>query len=419
MPGPIKGVVEAIPSKSHLHRLLICAALADTQTCILCKKTDAEDINATIRCLRALGAEIVWGGRGLNVTPIDHDRLPENAALPCGESGSTLRFMLPVIAALGVAARFEMAGRLPERPLAPLDAELTRQGVHLTRPEPNILLCEGQLRPGDFTLPGDISSQYITGLLLALPLLKSWSILNVIGPVESNDYIEMTLEAMAAFKITPTKTDNAYEISERATFLSPGEIICEGDWSNAAFWLCAGCMPGGEIEMRGLSRNSRQGDREIVEILARMGADIRWKGDVLHVKEGRRLGRQIDARAIPDLAPVLSAVACAGQGETQILNAARLRLKESDRLAATAQVLNALGGQIVEQPDSLKIQGKSALSGGEIDSWGDHRIAMTAAIASAACTRPVTITGGQAVNKSYPAFWDDLAALGKQLTIEG
>ena len=416
-PGRIAGSVSAIPSKSHLHRLLICAALADGSTTLRCAPTQADDVTATINCLAALGASINRTKDGFAVKPIDRDNLPAEATLPCAESGSTLRFMLPVVCALGVRGRFEMSGRLPQRPLAPLDAQLTRHGVRLSRPAPDLLCCEGRLTPARYTLPGNISSQYITGLLLALPLLSGASTLQIEGETESADYITMTLNAAAAFGISPEMEGGEYIIRGGKPFSSPGQVISEGDWSNAAFWLCSGAMPGGDITYTGLNPQSAQGDREVCSILARMGADINWTGDTLTAREGTRRAIEIDARAIPDLIPVLCAVAAVSEGVTIVRNAARLRLKESDRIAATAQTLRALGADISELPDGLRITGVGRLTGGEVDSWGDHRIAMMAAVASAACTGSVTITGGQAVRKSYPGFWEELSALGKNVEV--
>ena len=415
LPGAVKGSVNAIASKSHLHRLLICAALADKDTLLRCSLTDAEDITATISCLSALGAKMLHRDNLLIITPIDRDRLPDIADLPCNESGSTLRFMLPVVSALGIRGRFHMSGRLPQRPLAPLDEELSRHGVRIWRRQPEILCCEGGLIPGEYFLPGDISSQYVTGLLLALPLLNGDSSLNVKEPIESEDYIAMTLDAIEEFGRSPSISGNRYEIRGGGMFISPGDVNVEGDWSNAAFWLCAGAMPGGDVRLRGLKGKSSQGDKEVCAVLERMGARVSWEGDVLCVSEGVRRGVEIDARAIPDLVPVLSAVAAVSQGTTVIKNAARLRFKESDRLAATAQTLNALGARVSEEADGLKIQGVPRLSGGNVDSWGDHRIAMTAAVASTACGGPVSITGSGAVKKSYPQFWDKLSGLGKKV----
>jgi len=408
-----------IPSKSHLHRLLIAAALADGETMLQSAPTEAEDIAATIACLEALGAEIRYlDSGGFQAKPLDRGNLPHHAVLSCKESGSTLRFMLPIVCALGVRAEFRMEGRLPDRPMEPLERELTQGGVCLTRPEREILCCEGQLCSGDFFLPGNISSQYITGLLLALPLLKGDSSLTVYEPIESEDYINMTFAVLETFRQLPEITQNRYQIRGGKAFQSPGKAVAEGDWSNAAFWLSAGAMSGGNMRLSGLSPESRQGDKAVCNILEQMGAQVCWDGDILRVSEGTRQGVEVDATAIPDLIPVLSAVAAVSKGVTVIRNAARLRLKESDRLTATAETLNALGANIIEQVDGLEIRGVPRLRGGAVDAWGDHRIAMTAAIASAACEEPVTITGAEAVRKSYPQFWSELVRLGKELTEE-
>lgn len=413
-PSSLRGHLAAIPSKSHLHRLLICAALADGETILRSCQTNAEDITATISCLTALGAKITRRASEMYVQPIDFKKLPESCVLPCFESGSTLRFMLPIVCALGVNGTFQMAGRLPERPLAPLDSELTKHGITLSRPAKNVLCTKGRLISGDYQLPGNVSSQYITGLLFALPLVDGSSTLVVTEPIESEDYITLTLQVLAEFG--QEHNASPYIFSENKKFKSPGMIETEGDWSNAAFWLCAGAMPGGNISLSGLNPNSTQGDKAICDILKQMGAQIEWLPDgTLCVKEGKRRGVEIDARAIPDLVPVLAAVAAVGDGVTVFKNAARLRIKESDRLMATAETLNRLGAKVAEEDDGLTVEGVAQLWGGTCDSFGDHRIAMMAAIASTACENPVNITGADAVNKSYPKFWEDFSKLGKEV----
>jgi 3-phosphoshikimate 1-carboxyvinyltransferase len=431
----------SIPSKSHLHRLLIYAAFADANTLIRCRETGAEDIRATVDCLTALGAKISKKENGFLVVPTERESILQNADkplfFPCGESGSTLRFMLPVVCALGIRGAFEMKGRLPERPLAPLDEQLELHGIRLWRDTPDILQCEGQLQSGEFFLPGDISSQYITGMLMAFALMKKPGRLSVSAPIESAGYIEMTLNAAEAFSQRPDVTETTdgiiYNVREGA-LKSPGAADAEGDWSNGAFWLCAGAMPGGNIKLSGLLENSSQGDREVFEILNRMGANIEYespahstgtalcaansRATTIIASENERRATEIDARAIPDLIPVLAAVASVSVGTTIVKNAARLRIKESDRLMSVAKTLSTLGANIQETADGLVIEGVPKLRGGTIDAHGDHRIAMTAAIASAACTEPVTVVGAQAVNKSYPQYWNDLKLLGK-VVVEG
>lgn len=416
-PGKLTGVLPAIPSKSQAHRLLLCAALADGPS-VLTNMGDSQDIAATMDCLSALGAAFQREGDRVTVTPLDSASLPQSCHLPCGESGSTLRFLLPVVCALGVEGIFHMKGRLPQRPLAPLDGVLTQHGACLDRPAPDQLRVRGQLTPGDYSLPGNVSSQYISGLLFALPLLAGESALTVTGPVESAGYIAMTLQAEQIFGVVFGRQGWTFTIPSPMTFLSPGNWAVEGDWSNAAFWLCAGAMPGGQLTVTGLDLDSLQGDKGIWDLLGRMGAVCERSETWFTVREGTRQAVEIDAAPIPDLIPVLAAVAAVSQGTTLVQNAGRLRLKESDRLTAVAQTLNALGAKVQETDDGLMIQGVPRLTGGTVDSWGDHRIAMTAAVAAAACRGPVTITGAQAVNKSYPRFWEDLEGLGAKVERE-
>ena len=427
MPGNIAGEVSMLPSKSHLHRLLIVASLADRETILQSSPTEADDIIATIACLEALGAKITYTNKSndyssgeFRVRPINRDHIPNPTTLPCKESGSTLRFMLPIVCALGITAEFHMEGRLPDRPISPLDRELEQAGISISRPEKKILRCEGKLNAGDFSLPGDISSQYITGMPLALPLLDENSKLTVHEPIESEDYIHMTLEALETFGQMPETFQNCYQIQGGNAYKSPCKVFIEGDWSNAAFWISAGAMPGGNMLVSRVNPNSSQGDKAICDMLQRMGANVHWEDDEkdsVHISEGTRQGIEIDAGAIPDLIPVLSAVAAVSEGITIIKNAARLRIKESDRLTSTAETLNALGATVIEKDDSLEIRGVPKLKGGTVDAWGDHRIAMTAAIASLACEEPVIITGAEAVRKSYPQFWSELARLGKDLIV--
>ena len=412
-PGAISGTIRAIPSKSAAHRLLICAALADKPTHVFCEK-ESQDIAATVRCLQSLGASIWQEGGAYRVVPIQREKIPQPCTLDCGESGSTLRFLVPVVCALGVTATFKMAGRLAQRPMEPLATQLREHGCTIThKPEEDRMEVSGQLTPGTFTIPGNVSSQFITGLLFALPLLAEKSTLVVEGELESKDYVDMTLSALQTFGVTPPQAGGAWTISP-AVFQSPGTLQVEGDWSNAAPWLCMGVLGGTGITVEGMDPNSLQGDKGVCQVLARMGGQISG----ISAKPGTLAPTLIDARNIPDLVPVLSAVAAAIPGETQVTGAARLRLKESDRLTTTAQTLNALGGDVEETPEGLIIRGKARLTGGTVDAQGDHRIVMLAAVASVVCEGPVTITGAEAIRKSYPTFWDDLRALGKEV-VEG
>lgn len=405
IPAPLSGAIKAIPSKSHAHRLLICAALAKAPTVIDCQGS-SRDIQATISCLTAMGAEITQENNAFRVVP---NTAKSPCLLPCGESGSTLRFLLPLAAALGLDACFHMEGRLPERPLAPLDEQLQAHGAALQRPERDLLRCTGKLQPGDYILPGDVSSQYISGLLFALPLLGGGSTLTVTGRIESAHYIEMTLAALEQFGVQVSVHGQVYSVSA-ASYTSPGVAAVEGDWSNAAFWLCAGAL-GAELSVTGLAPQSLQGDKAVFDLLARFGAKCRYENGRYTVSPEALHALEIDAAAIPDLVPVLSVVAAAAKGTTRIRNAARLRLKESDRIESVRRMLENLGADVEETADGLLIHGGKALSGGEVDSFGDHRIAMAAAIAAIRATGPVTVTGAQAVEKSYPRFWEDYKLL--------
>ena len=383
----LQGSIRAIASKSMAHRLMICAALSQTPTELICSTT-SRDIEATKACLAAMR----------------NDTSP----LRCGESGSTLRFLLPVAAALGLETAFLMEGRLPERPLAPLDAQLRAHGA-MVRQEGELLYVGGRLQPGDYTLPGGISSQFISGLLFALPLLDKPSILTVTGKTESEPYIHMTLSALRQFGVEIGVKDHVYRIPA-CSYQSPGSAVVEGDWSNAAFWLCAGALAG-PVTVTGLDGSSLQGDKEILSLLARFGARCSQNGDSFTVAADTLRGIDIDASAIPDHVPVLAVVAAKAEGETRIFNAGRLRLKESDRIESVCQMLTNIGAQVTALPDGMIIHGGRPLAGGSVDSCGDHRIAMAAAVAAAVCQGPVTVTGAQAVEKSYPHFWEDLKTL--------
>ena len=394
-PGPLRGSLRAIPSKSQAHRLLICAALADRPTVLDCSALN-QDIAATAACLNALGAGVEYRCGQFRVTPIR--RPVSGAELDCGESGSTLRFLLPVVCALGAEGRFLLRGRLPERPLSPLWEELEQHGAVLGRPARDAVSFSGQLRSGEYRIPGDISSQYVSGLLFALPLLEGESTLIPVNRLESAGYIEMTKRAQALFGLrwSGDRAGETWRLLSDRQYRSPGTAEVEGDWSGAAFWLAADALSDGEITVTGLDPDSAQGDRAAAELIPRI----------------RRGGAVIDLSGVPDLAPPLAAVAAATPGETRFVNAGRLRLKESDRLQSVCAMVNALGGEAKEEPEALIVRGKDCLRGGTVDSCRDHRIAMAAAVAAIRCREPVRILGAEAVEKSYPAFWEDYRRLG-------
>jgi len=382
-PRQLQGQVSVIPSKSQAHRLLICAAFSDGPTRLFCPETN-RDIEATAHCLEALGARVRRTETGYAVDPIT--KPAETATLNCHDSGSTLRFMLPVVGALGVDATFLLEGRLPQRPLSPLWEEMERMGCTLVRPTADTIRCIGKLRPGNYTIDGGVSSQFITGLLLALSLMDSESTLAVTGKVESRPYIELTKEAIQLFGGNPERP-GAKKIH------SPGDLIVEGDWSNGAFWLAANAL-GSTLQIQNLNPHSVQGDRVVLDILNQLetGAPT------------------ISAADIPDLVPIL-AVCAATKNGALFTDIQRLRLKESDRVASVIAMLKALGGSAEATEDTLCVF-PTRLIGGTVDACNDHRIAMSAATAATVCPQPVTILGADAVNKSYPRFWEEYSRLG-------
>lgn len=407
-PGARHGFVSIPASKSQAHRLLICAALGTDETELVCGGTSA-DIEATVRCLNALGAEITKSGAdSFSVKPIEN--VPsELCVLHCGESGSTLRFLLPLVGALGAKAEFIMEGRLPQRPLAPLDAVLSSHGMRFER-EGNSLRCSGRLSPGEFDISGEVSSQYISGLLMALPRLEGESRLAVTGRIESAGYIAMTEDALKLSEIKFEKHERIYNIPGAQRCAVPAHCRVEGDWSNAAFFLAIGALSDEGVTVTGLNLESSQGDSAVLGILRDFGAQIAIDADSVTVRRAALKGVVIDAAPIPDLIPVLSVVAAAAEGETRVINAARLRLKESDRLSSTARLLAALGADVREQESGLIIRG-GALTGGRVDSFRDHRIAMSAAVAACAASGAVELMDSECVAKSYPLFWEDFDAL--------
>lgn len=384
-PNVLRGTIKAISSKSHAHRILICAAFSDRQTVIQCADIN-EDIEATVECLNALGAYICRTSEGFTVQPLRI--IPTQAHLNCRESGSTLRFMLPICGALGVDATISMAGRLPYRPLSPLWEEMERMGCSLSKPTETTLRCTGQLNPGQYTIAGNISSQFITGLLFAMALMPGESKLEITGKLESKPYVSMTQDVLQKFGVC---TDQ-WKTNCGFPFVSPQNIHVEGDWSNGAFFLAAQAL-GNPVSVTGLLSNSLQGDRSAAKWLTALNDNC-----------------CIDASDIPDLVPILAVVAGAKKGAT-FTNIARLRLKESDRVATTSALLTELGASTTITSDTLTVI-PGRYRGCTVDAAGDHRIAMSAAIAASIADGPVTILGAQCVSKSYPGFWQEYQKLG-------
>ncbi|MDO4485905.1 MAG: 3-phosphoshikimate 1-carboxyvinyltransferase [Bacillota bacterium] len=413
-PSKLKGQIRAIPSKSHAHRVLIAQKLAQLQGNSSCSSLDiptfSDDIGATKNCLVQLDKEKPY--------------------LDCRESGSTLRFMLPVAMAVKDEAVFIGAGKLPDRPISPLKEEMENHGCNfrmgnkaqkISDKYREICTITGKLTPGDYHLAGNVSSQFITGLLFALPLLEEDSRLKLTTVLESAGYVDLTLDVLRSFSIIINETVSddgliTYHIPGRQKYIEPDDLSIQGDWSNAGFWLACGAL-GGDITVTGLDMDSSQRDKEIVDILRRMGAEIIIDNTGVVACRGGApgcmlKGAEVSVAQIPDIVPVLATVMSQAEGSSMITNAERLKIKESDRLKTVYDFLSRLGADITYAGAGLSLTGRSTLKGGEVSSHNDHRIAMAAAVASCGCEEPVMICNAEAVRKSYPRFFEDFAALG-------
>ncbi|MBR2182871.1 MAG: 3-phosphoshikimate 1-carboxyvinyltransferase [Acidaminococcaceae bacterium] len=419
----IHGSVLVPSSKSMGHRMCICAGLSGNG-CTVDNIAISKDIEATNRCLTGLGVTVKnvssrYRGRTAFQYSWNHKFPSEPVTADCGESGSTLRFFIPLGALCNVPFSFEGHGKLVSRPLQPYYDIFDKQELrYRTAENGNLpLTVAGKLRPGTYVVPGDISSQFVSGLLFALPLLEGDSTLEILPPLESASYIKLTLSSLRQFGINIIQTDDLhYIIPGNQQYQTPvSRVLVEGDWSQAAFWLVAGaigCREG--LCCCGLSEASLQGDKAVLKILRSMAANITVQNDCFTVTRSRLNGCVIDAADCPDLVPVLSVAAAVAEGTTHIINAGRLRIKECDRLAAMHSELMKLGAEITEEPEGLLIKGKpDGLPGGaSVDAWNDHRIAMSMAVAALVCKEPITLTGGESVSKSYPEFWNDYASVG-------
>ena len=381
-PGPLEGIITPPPSKSMAHRAILAAALAGGGT--ISNLAASQDIEATRRCIAALNAE------GLDLPLLD-----------CGESGSTLRFLIPLALALRGGGIFTGRGRLMERPQKPYFDIFDEKGIFYEQ-KGGTLTVRGELTPGEYRLPGNVSTQFVTGLLYALPLLDGDSEIVLTSRLEGWGYVDMTLNTLEKFGITTEERDTGWIVPGRQVY-QPCGLTVEADWSQAAFWYAAEFL-GNSVQVSGMPKYSRQGDSKFAWFNRRLAMP-------------RNMGFSV--ADCPDLVPPLAAMAALRNGyATYMGNAARLRLKESDRLATVAQTLNALGAQVEEGPDFLKITGKDGLAGGvTVDCCNDHRIAMMAAVAATRCREPVTLLGAECVSKSYPNFWDDYRMLGGEFDV--
>jgi len=409
-PAKLAGEVDVPASKSMSHRAVICAGLSEG-TSIIENIGESMDIEATCRAMKSFGIMIDKADSSLRIQGKRELMLIDPDIL-CGESGSTLRFMIPVAVLAGRPVTFHGEGRLVERSLEPYYRIFEQQGIKYETDRGRLPLhIEGSLSPGEFQLEGNISSQFISGLMFALPLLKGDSCIEVTGELESRPYIDMTMDILESFSIEVKNNSYRQFHIKGCQRYKATDYTVEGDFSQAAFWLAAGVL-GSEITCGGLERNSLQGDKVIVDIIERMGGGTKASGNKLGSTPSGIRGITIDASQCPDLVPILAVMGALAEGRTEIVNAARLRLKESDRLKAISSELGKLGASIEEREDSLVVDGVKTLKGGSVNSWNDHRIAMALAVAAASCREPVTIRNADCVNKSYPGFWEHYKGLG-------
>lgn len=401
------GAVTVPSSKSALHRMLICASFSDGDTLITASGLGT-DVQATIDCLRAMGVRIATEANdNIRVSPLTD--VADHVEFDCRESASTLRFLLPLAAAFIPNSRFIGSGRLPLRPVSPLLKALKQNGTDISG-ETLPMTVGGGLKAGRFVITADISSQYVSGLLMTLPLLSGDSEIILEGEISSAPYVSMTLEIMDRFGVQTEKTDEGYFVRGNRRYFSDGKYTANGDWSAAAVFLGMGAL-GGRISVKGLETESPiQGDAVICDCLRSFGAELTTGSDVKVCRHFLK-GIDVDVTHCPDLLPLLAILGSASTGKTVLYNAGRLRFKESDRLKTTASIINELGGHAVEYPDRLEILG-TGLRGGMVSSRGDHRIAMAAAVAAAVSETPVCIDGAETVQKSYPGFFDELCSLG-------
>ena len=435
--------IKIIPSKSDAHRAYIATALSGADfSRVVCGET-SEDIEATKRCLTAILQEVNLNEEGDTGC----------VELYCGESGSTLRFLLPVVGAFGIKSAFHPEGRLPERPLSPFREELVAHGLSISEQGSTPLVVSGKLNSGIYRLPGNVSSQFISGLLFALPILKEDSEIYVEGELESSPYVDMTVETLGRFGIEVVdETDMRFvgsDFSQSRTFRikgnqrykAPDKYVVEGDWSNAAFWLAMGAIGNEPIRVDGLRIGSMQGDERVLDALDVFGARFEVGEDrksriegsncyaIAYPSKERMQGITWDASETPDMVPAIALMGAFAKGETRIVNAGRLRLKESDRLHTVAETLGALGVEVEELEDGLIVSGLSSdntvghtvLEEATLDSYGDHRIVMMAAAASVSMAdteKKIKLIGYDAVKKSYPAFFDIMKELELDTNLE-
>lgn len=405
----LRGTVVVPPSKSIAHRAIIAAALSGDD-CLIENVSMSNDITATIECMRALGAKCRVSAKNMTVQISEKKtyKVKDMITLDCGESGSTLRFIMPIALGRGVPVKFIGHGRLMKRPQTPYFNIFRDKGIRFETGDDYIIL-DGKLKSGTYGLAGNVSSQFITGLLFALPLIDGDSEILVSGELESRGYVDLTIDILKKYGIEVENYKyKLFRIKGGQKYKSCPEFKVEADYSQAAFFLVAGAI-GCNVECVNLNPNSLQGDRAILDIIKQSGARIVKgpSGGLMARRTAVMHGITVDARNIPDLVPIVSVLCAFCAGESRIINAGRLRHKESDRLKSTASELSRLGVDIREGVDSLTIYGRDLLESNVCSAWNDHRIAMALAIAACRTEGSVEITGAaQAVKKSYPDFFD-------------
>ena len=420
-PGNLKGTIEIPPSKSYSHRAVIAAALAENG-----KKSKIDnlkfsvDITTTTDIMENWGAEIERFESALEIIGNGGKVAPRDKYVQCNESGSTIRFLIPVGITSEKELVFDGKGKLVDRPLDSYYKIFKEQGLKYETIGGKLpLTVNGKLKSGNYEIDGNISSQFITGLLYALPLLEGDSKLIINKNLESKGYVDLTLEILKLAGIEIVNNDyKSFDIRGNQTY-KPFNYTVEGDYSQVAFWIVAGIISANrdnEVKCLHVNKNSLQGDREIIEIVTRMGANLEIFDDYVIVKPSKTKGTVIDISQCPDIGPVLTVLAALSEGETRIINGKRLRIKESDRITSIKTELNKLGGNVSEEGDSLIIQGVEEFRGGvTVNAWNDHRIAMSLAVASTRCEEEIILEEAESVRKSYPHFWDDFVKMGGEI----
>jgi len=406
-PARLEGQLEVPTSKSLTHRALICAALAKG-TSTISDVVLSDDIRATLSALEQIGARIEINDDSVDIRGIKSLKAP-NEAIDCNESGSTLRFLIPLLSLTGKEVVFTGKPSLLRRPQSVYE-DLFRQDHIVFEHDNDKIVVNGSIKARRYFVDGTVSSQFFTGLMFALPLLNEDSYIHIKGHLESRSYIQLTIQMLEHFGVTVTEIENGYYIPGNQSY-EPFDYRVEGDYSQAAFFLVGGIL-NGNVTVHNLSHESRQGDQAIIDIIKRMKGRLIFMEDGLIANKSTTNAAKIDIADCPDLGPIVALLGSLSKGTTTIVNAGRLRLKESDRIESTVATLQALGANIRSKGDEIIIHGKSSLTGGTVDSYNDHRIAMMVAIASIVSEQPIVLHRANAVTKSYPHFFDDFRKLG-------